>query len=459
MAQRERTAGKTAREGLAKSMKFVFLRWVVTRWQPLIFFFVLALGGCIEPNRSYWLTKPPQNPAAVLPSQTDPRKFYERLAVVEVDEQGDLWSGRELTRARKMIHDTPRIPLLLVYIHGWQNNARPTNRDLATFSAYLDKLSKLPSIAEYYSVCGVFIGWRGATFTAQLDSVGIGYLPRFASFWSRLDATNRVAGVPVTRAISQLVESARSYPRGRGVSVLMGYSFGGRILERTFGQALVAQHAFANEQDEAILPADLTILINSASEAIYAREIKLAMKDWHGSRPAIISLTADTDAVTAVAWPFASFFKHIFGGFRPYYRDGREESQRSYLFSTAGHKESLFTHQVTALGEEPVPGGADAFTYNGSHATPAKFFITGPDDKTYAFSLKALPADRPGALPVGGYWVFDVPSMILKGHGGIFKLGGIFSRPVTELLAALSSITQTEQIKSSPRVHLSEDEP
>jgi len=418
----------------------------------------VLLGGCVEPNRAYWLGSSMRDPMAVLPSQKNP-KFFSRLAVVELDEQGDLWSGKQITLARKMIGSTPKVPLLVVYFHGWQNNAKPTNRDLETFSTYLGKLAELPAIKKDFTICGVFMGWRGATFTAGLDRLGIGYVPRFGSFWSRLDATNRVAGVPATRAIAEIVSAARTSPRGRGVSVVIGYSFGGRILERTFGQALVSQHAYTADQDGALLPADLTILINSASESLYAREIKLAMKDWHGSRPAFISITADTDMVTAVAWPFGATFKHLFGGFRPYYHEGREESQKSYLFTTAGHKESLFTHRVGELGEQPVPGGVSPFTYNGQHATAKKFFVTGPKGSAYAFSLETLPPHRPGAMPVGGYWVFQVPRMILQGHGGILTQGGIFSTPVTDLLAALSAITGAEEIRETPRVKLARDTP
>ncbi len=419
--------------------------------------FAVVLAGCFEPNRAYWLTKPARDAAAVLPAETNPEKFYQRLAVVEVDEQGDLWSGRQVTRARKMIADAPKIPLLIVYVHGWQNNARPSNRDLATFSTYLEKLSKVPNVARYYAVCGVYMGWRGASFPKKI--MGIDYPLSFGSFWSRLDATNRVAGVPMTRAIAEIVSAARTYHGGRGVSVAIGYSLGGRVLERTFGQALVAQHAYAADQDGALLPADLTILINSASESLYAREIKLALKDWHSPRPAFISITSDTDVVTTYAWPFAATFSHLFGGFRTYYHEGQAEAQKSYLFTTAGHKEPLFTHQVTALGEESVPGGTTPFAYNAEHASLRKFFVTGADNKAYAFSLKAMPEHRAGAMPVGGYWVFDVPPMILKGHGGVFKEGGIFSVPVTDLLAALSSITKTEEINSTPRVRLSRDTP
>jgi len=68
--------------------------------------------------------------------------------------------------------------------------------------------------------------------------------------------------------------------------------------------------------------------------------------------------------------------------------------------------------------------------------------------------LETLPGGRPGVLPTGGYWVLHVPSAILKGHGGIFEEGGIFSEQVTDVLAALYSITNTDEIRSTQRVQL-----
>lgn len=413
------------------------------------------LTGCFEPNRAYWMSGRDGSGAAILPSEKDP-EFYRHLAVVEIDEQGDLWDAEQIKRAQEMIRSTKKSPLLFIYVHGWQTNARPSNKDLQTFSWYLDQLSENPRIASTSTVCGVFVGWRGASFPSAMDKTGIGYLPRFGSFWSRLDATNRVAGVPLTRAIAQVVSAARTHPVERGISILLGYSFGGRVLERTLGQALVMQHAFSAEQDGAFLPADLTILINSASEAIYSREIKLALKDWHSERPAIISMTADTDLVTTYAWPFGQTFQHLFGGFRRYDRDGLKESQRSYVFTTAGHQAAALTHDVDPIPTTPIPGGQSALAYNMDHATPERFYITDRKGQPHAFSLYKLPEDRPGALPVGGYWVMAVPPMILQGHGGIADDGGIFSPQITEMLAALYCITNAQKIQSTPRARLTD---
>lgn len=410
---------------------------------------VILLSGC-EPNRAYWMAGRGAEAAAVLPRERDAAAFYPQLAVVEIDEQGDLWCEDQVNRAARMMKSTPKPPLLFVYVHGWQNNARPTNKDLHTFSDYLTELAKNPRIAREFTVTGVFIGWRGATLADWLDDTVIGRLPRLATFWSRLGATNRVAGVPLTRAIGEIVAASREHSGGPGVSVLLGYSFGGRIVERTLGQALVMQHALAADRDGAIFPADLTILINSASEALYAREIKLALRTWSDPRPAIISVTADSDMVTSVAWPFGQFVQHIFGGFRSYARTSPPESQRKYVFSTAGHRPETFTHEVNQIPARALPPEQSAFEFNTDSASPGRFYVTDDRNRLHAFAMTPLPPDRPRALPVGGYWVVDVPPVILQGHGGIVEDGGIFSRQITELIAAFFRVTQAEASKDAP---------
>jgi predicted alpha/beta hydrolase len=51
-----------------------------------------------------------------------------------------------------------------------------------------------------------------------------------------------MAGVPLTTVIADIAKAAREHTP-RGITVFVGHSFGGRILERVVGQAIVAQSA------------------------------------------------------------------------------------------------------------------------------------------------------------------------------------------------------------------------
>ena len=64
-----------------------------------------------------------------------------------------------------------------------------------------------------------------------------------------------------------------------GRLIFIGHSFGGRILEKALAQAIVGQTS-AYPRIKVTLPADLTLLINPASEAITAPRLRLALNDW-----------------------------------------------------------------------------------------------------------------------------------------------------------------------------------
>jgi hypothetical protein len=178
----------------------------------------------------------------VIPADIDAKAFYPRLAVIEVDEQGDFWSAAQIRRATKMISSTNRRPLVVTFVHGWHNNARPDNRDLQTFNNLLLKLQKSQSFRDKVDVCGIFIAWRGESYNPRFDWTLANLIGRYATFYSRKEATDRRAGVPLTTVIADIAKAAREHTP-RGITVFVGHSFGGRILERVVGQAIVAQSA------------------------------------------------------------------------------------------------------------------------------------------------------------------------------------------------------------------------
>jgi len=65
--------------------------------------------------------------------------------------------------ALKIIHEAKR-PLLFVYIHGWQENAR--SPDVCRFEHFIDTVSRFPEIAaRKLDVIGVYVSWRGLDVT------------------------------------------------------------------------------------------------------------------------------------------------------------------------------------------------------------------------------------------------------------------------------------------------------
>lgn len=421
---------------------------------------VVFLVGCATPNKPYWIVEKDGVVEAVKPASKDPH-FYKRLAVVEFDEQGDVWSQKQIQAAQSMVKESPKPPLLLVFIHGWQNNAHPKNLDLDTFNKLLFELNSAKSIYRQFTVNGVYIGWRGATFFKESDWTGVGWVMRQTSFWSRRAATDRVAGVPLTGALAQLSAAARGAKSGRGVTVFIGHSFGGRIMERALGQALVSQAAFSNS-DQLELLADLTVLINPASESLYARNLRLTTKSQ--KRPAIVSITAENDSATSFAWPVGLHLASAFGGFRDYsYRSIPKESQRGYVTRTTGHDGRMLTHSIEPAPAQSLPKTEDSFGFNLARAKEGTFLIRDRNGTPISYRIRRLDKRTDGKkgvrwmLPDGPYWVMRVPPQVLDGHGGELRTRGIFSDQVIDLLGAVFSLTKAGDISATPTVTMQKD--
>lgn len=111
------------------------------------------------------------------------------------------------------------------------------------------------------------------------------------------------------------------------------------------------------------LPADLVLLINPASEAIQARQLKLATITWPWNEPpAMISLTSETDVVTGGILPLGKRLEKIVFPTVPMtenrYNLGKlgHEFQSGYVEHTCGHDRRIVSGFVNRNKEiQPYP--------------------------------------------------------------------------------------------------------
>jgi len=411
------------------------------------------------PNKGYWLEDRnndgrPDTPHERAVETKGSRPFHSRLAIVEFDEQGDLWDPVQFRRAKALIQGTKR-PLVVTFLHGWQNNARPGNKDLEKFDTLLTKLDA-PAKEAGLDVVGIYLGWRGESFDRKFDWSPLNMLGRQLSFFSRKYATDRMAGIPLTTTIGEISRTARSHTP-RGITILIGHSFGGRIVERVVGNALVAQTANSASSpgtpSRVQMPADFVLLINPASESLFALNLKRALKTWKEPRPAIVAVRSAGDVATGGIWTTGMRVGSFGGGYREYNFNGLRDGQHSYITRTVGSDRRQITHVLEKRKDASTSCPSDAFSYNLANATKEKVFIktlTGCD----AYELKKVNSrtvkDEKYHLPSEAYWVIQVPNEVLKGHGGDEEQGGIFSQPTREVFAALFKIANISEITKTP---------
>ena len=175
------------------------------------------------------------------------------LAFIEFGEQGSYQDGSQLERAVKVIKETER-PLVVTYVHGWQNNA--VSADVGRFRNLLSELSNSSSVRKSnFHFIGVYLGWRGKL-------TGIPVVAEL-TFWNRKAAAERLASnFDLYNAIATIAHAARAYhEKDKQYTLLLGHSFGGLIVERAVAHAAsAAMNGLAVSQQD--LPADLIVALN-----------------------------------------------------------------------------------------------------------------------------------------------------------------------------------------------------
>jgi hypothetical protein len=322
------------------------------------------------------------------------------VAVVEFDDQGEPWDLAQLDAAVEVIRrfnaDSKHGVILYQFIHGWKSNASrdpDSGMRLAWFRGQVSRLAEASESSALRTgeparpVVGLFIGWRGRTYSLPILID--------ASFWNRRVAAHRVASMRLVEVLQRTLRAAMEDPDSK--SFLLGHSMGGMILEKTMSPIVMAEVLAVAETEGSIgLGYDLVVSANPSTEALYTKQlidvlkktdVGLVLENEDGNRqpvegPMMVSFTSEGDAVTRWMVPFAMSLNSVFIRFRGY-DDWGGPSQRHLSVRTAGHVPHLFSHTVEVRDDEVV------------------------------FS------EVPGRWNDTPFWVFQVPREISADHGDI----------------------------------------
>jgi pimeloyl-ACP methyl ester carboxylesterase len=448
------------------------------RWIVLCFLGAIGMG-CVS-NRPYRDrdSRPWANEADIGFMQTEQLDQYEPystekpnhrfdLSYIEFDEKGDYWDRRQLgwtVQAIKRVAAAKDV-VLVVYVHGWQNDASAIRgHDVGKFHCLLEHLSAADEGRHRFF--GVYVAWRGKSVPggdgvfpqgSPLDLIakGLFFIPHELSFYGRKNAATRVAGLPVTEAIFQSVASTRKAARESGHqsrTILIGHSFGALLLEKALAQALAAK-VISEDSGTFTAPADFVVLLNSAGESIYAKEMidmlrrrQISRKGASGDEisaehPLIVSITSKADWATGILFPVGTQLSNATGHFRRYNWDDKygtgssnNISQREYFTQTPGHNPRLLSHRAWAQ-----KGPARSPTYQDTDVCSEEMLtafrrnlgepLTGPRGEIRFLTLGADGQETQWELkdqiPQGRlrtpYWIIQVPKEIIRDHSDIFN--------------------------------------
>lgn len=286
------------------------------------------------------------------------------LAIIEFDDQGVLWKQDQLEDAVRLIQirneETQTGTLVIIYIHGWLNNADPNDIEgsLERFqkSVYSTAAaqSQKDSLADH--VVGVFLGWRG-------KSNGTPLLREF-TFWDRRQTAERLDSINMRETLFRIMKTAKQYPGSK--CFVVGHSMGGLIVGKTLSPSLTTL-LLSNEQRGTHLPVDLVLLQNPALDALSSWqfidflkrfEARLELRSLKGEvilpqGPAIASITSEADNVTQIAYTLGRKLENLFASYR---KDtvGSEPKQRYLASHAEGHVEYLVSHRAYVQDGEVV---------------------------------------------------------------------------------------------------------
>jgi hypothetical protein len=388
------------------------------------------------------------------------------LSYVEFDEKGDYWDRRQLGWTVQAIKRAAakKDVVLVVYVHGWQNDASTIRgHDVGKFHCLLEHLSEADEGGHRFF--GVYVAWRGKSVSGgdgmfrdgsimDIISKAIFFVPHELSFYSRKNTATRVAGLPVTEAIFQSVAAARKGARDSGHqsrTILIGHSFGALLLEKAMAQALAAKVISESDGGNFTTPADFVVLLNSAGESIYAKEMidmlrrrSTSTKGASGNEisakhPLLVSITSTADWATGILFPVGTTLSNAGGTFRKYewdtkYGDSSHNvSQREYFTHTPGHHERLINYEAL-----PISGPARTPVYQESEECSTEMLaalrrnlsqrdLTGPNGEIQFLTLAQGQETRWQLEPRMAqrlqtpYWIIKVPKEIMRDHSDIFN--------------------------------------
>ena len=334
-----------------------------------------------------------------------------QLHFLESDDQGQLFSRAPLellmqTLLREAANpEAPRI-MIVLFAHGWQNDARLCNGNVCCFRTFLSRIAedarmvteRSGGVVKPAKVIGIFMGWRGLSAT----------LPPFRalSFYSRKSAAHAIGNGELVELLTFLDGYQNHVNAGdsrRCRLVIMGHSFGGAMVYSAVANVLKSRIIDARvrgaltDSDEPIHGfGDLVVLANPAFEASLYLPLHEVMTHFPSfsprQHPLLIILGSETDSATRTFFKIGRWVSTMFQRTGP-------RSSRSALVTTVANYDEFLTHRATAPEES---ARREHKTLLGTvHNCECQLPLSGPGEESIDRLIALFGARRLGPAATG----------------------------------------------------------
>jgi hypothetical protein len=274
------------------------------------------------------------------------------IAVVEFDDQGRFWDRRQVRAledeiAREAHVDDEAAVSMLVFVHGWRDDARVCDKALVAFREFVHRISidDLGRLPGRHPLIGIFLAWRG--YESHVWPF------EFLSFIGRKDTATRIASGDVPEFLAHLDSFRRELNASRKDAsrlVVIGHSLGGTIVfealaniyKTRLGEAWPGRDV--NGQSAIVSGfGDLVLLVNPAFEAerwhsiheLAASYVSFSKKQ----KPLLVVASSETDLPNGRYFPIGQRFGTML-------QKTRDEEQRRALVTSIGHYDPFVTHHL-----------------------------------------------------------------------------------------------------------------
>jgi len=427
--------------------------------KKLLLVALLLLPACAE-HRQYRVSTVPVDVAGPLSDkrvqQSIQSTSIERypgytIGIVEFDDQGRFWDrnqlvalGAEIIRQAHASQDSG--VRMLVFVHGWRNDATVCNEALACFRELVRRIAadEAATSPKPQPLIGIYVGWRGyGSYRWPFE---------FLSFIDRKNAAERIAAGDVPEFLAFLDALRRDFNMSRkdpSRLVVVGHSLGGTIVFEAVANVFKARLAevwpgLDMEGNSRVISGfgDLVLLINPAFEAERWHSINELMSTYLSfskqQQPLLVIASSETDSATATWFPLGQWLTNLF-------EKTRDAEQRRALMTSIGNYQPFVTHR---LCRADLPPGADERVDGYIHvkncmcdlpdlfpASDLARFIARPspnaDERDEGWGSQPCAAEQrfgpllltcdPKVHRGNPFWVVRVSSNVLHEHDGAFN--------------------------------------
>jgi len=276
------------------------------------------------------------------------------LGFVEFDDQGWFWDTNQVKAVEQMIRTEAGVGqtniaqgiVIVVFAHGWKNNAAIDNDNVEMFRKTLSQLGASERVQTNHAprkVVGVYAAWRGLSATLEPF--------KELSFWERDNTAHKVGGYGAMtellvdlETLQQAGNDSLATNAPRTELIIVGHSFGGAAVYSAISQIVTERFVDTVKHGAPLKPlGDQVILLNPAFEAsrhYNLNQMATSIAQYPtNQRPVLSIFTSKGDWATHYFFPLGRFFSTIF-------EKNRDDQQKKANREAVGWFEPFVTHDL-----------------------------------------------------------------------------------------------------------------